>query len=63
MDKKSYLRAGEVADILGVDRSTVFNLRKSGEGPIYVLTPGGHARYSREEFYAWLAEFRGERVA
>jgi excisionase family DNA binding protein len=52
----SFLSAAEVAEELGVDKTTVYRLAKSGGLPALQLRKNGLLRIPEEEFRRWLYE-------
>ena len=61
-DYPSYLRTGEVAEILSVSPKTVSRWAKEGKLP-FLKTLGGHRRYPEAEIRDLAAELREEVTA
>lgn len=57
------LTPGEVARRVGVHRTTVVNWRKTGRGPEFFLTEGGHARYDARDVARYIEERRVKYVS
>jgi len=58
----SYLRTGEVADLLSVSPKTVSRWAKEGRLP-FMRTLGGHRRYPEAEIRQLVADLRQEPTA
>jgi excisionase family DNA binding protein len=58
-DYPSYLRTGEVADLLSVSPKTVSRWAKEGKLP-FLKTLGGHRRYPEAEIRELVEELREE---
>ena len=48
---KEWMTSGKVADLFGVDRSTIYRLSK--EKLAYRFSPGGQRLYRRSDVYAY----------
>lgn len=58
------LKPGEVADILGIARSTVYDLLGSGAFPVVRVTPGARGvRVHSDDLTAWIDRQRAEQQA
>jgi excisionase family DNA binding protein len=55
MDKSELMTPAEVAKAFGVDPKTVTRWAKTGKLQ-YILTPGGHRKYSRAEIETYMKE-------
>ncbi len=54
------LTAGQVADLLGIPRSSVYDYARRKLKPLPSLQIGRHRRFFRDEVEAWLADQRPE---
>ncbi len=52
------LTAGQVADLLGIPRSSVYDYARRKLKPLPSLQIGRHRRFFRDEVEAWLADQR-----
>ena len=58
MPNKTYFRAPEAADYLGLSASTLAKQRLKGTGPVYSKAGPRIVVYSVEDLDAWLAQNR-----
>jgi excisionase family DNA binding protein len=58
--KKEFMTVAELADLLGVNRNTIYRLVQRGELPCHHI--GRAKRFSREDVNAFLARVRGVRT-
>ena len=61
-DLERLLTAQEVADILGVPITTLYQWRSRGHGPVGYRV-GRHVRYASADVHAWLERQRDPRPA
>jgi len=62
--KTKPLRVRDLANLIGVDPSTVRRWLLNGEGPAHIKTPGGHFLFDDQNaLEAWIESLRGPRAA
>lgn len=58
MQEQEYLTIPQLAELLQVPKSTIYQWRHAGHGPPGIRVSGRHVRYRRADVEQWLAGLR-----
>ena len=52
--EREYINTTEIAELLGISRQSIYNMRKAGNLPPSYLIGDHTTRWNRREFEAWM---------
>lgn len=58
MQEQEYLTIPQLAELLQVPKSTIYQWRHAGHGPPGIRVSGRHVRFARRDVQAWLEQQR-----